>query len=68
MHTTADTTALVMKRPESSTTITRRTFLGTALIGLPALSWPYVPLWSHVLFTALLLPMTITGGKLKATT
>ena len=29
------------------------------------LSWPYVPIWYHVIFTALLLPMTIMGGKLK---
>ena len=29
------------------------------------LSWPYVPLWYHLIFTALLLPMTIVGGKLK---
>jgi len=29
------------------------------------LSWPYVPLWYHVLFTALLLPMAIVGGKMK---
>src|SRR5438128_3356631 len=32
------------------------------------LSWPYVPLWYHVIFTALLMPMTIMGGKLKTTT
>src|SRR5688572_21609672 len=32
------------------------------------MSWPYVPLWYHVLFTALLIPMTIMGGKLKTTT
>lgn len=31
------------------------------------LSWPYVPLWYHVLFTALLFPLTIVGGKLKPT-
>lgn len=31
------------------------------------LSWPYVPVWYHVIFTALLLPMTIMGGKLKTT-
>lgn len=31
------------------------------------LSWPYVPLWYHVIFTALLFPMTIMGGKLKNT-
>lgn len=31
------------------------------------MSWPYVPTWYHVIFTALLLPMTILGGKLKTT-
>lgn len=31
-----------------------------------AMSWPYVPIWHHVIFAALLVPMTITGGKLKA--
>lgn len=31
------------------------------------LSWPYVPIWYHVIFTALLIPMTIMGGKLKTT-
>jgi hypothetical protein len=31
------------------------------------MSWPYVPIWYHVIFTALLLPMTIMGGKLKTT-
>jgi len=29
------------------------------------LSWPYVPIWYHVIFTALLIPMTILGGKLS---
>jgi hypothetical protein len=28
------------------------------------MSWPYVPIWYHVAFTALLIPMTIMGGKL----
>ena len=28
------------------------------------MSWQYVPLWYHVIFTALLIPMTIAGGKL----
>ena len=32
------------------------------------MSWPYVPIWYHVIFTALLLPMAIMGGKLKTTT
>ena len=29
------------------------------------MSWPYVPIWHHVIFMALLLPMTILGGRLK---
>ena len=45
--------------------------LGFLLLGLGVLkmvmSWPYAPLWYHVVFTAILLPMTIVGGKLKAT-
>ncbi|HYJ89429.1 MAG TPA: hypothetical protein VEW46_25430 [Pyrinomonadaceae bacterium] len=32
------------------------------------MSWPYVPIWYHVIFTALLIPMTIIGGKLKTAT
>jgi hypothetical protein len=32
------------------------------------MSWPYVPLWYHVIFTAILLPMAIVGGKLITTT
>ena len=46
--------------------------LGFLLLALgvlkAALSWPYVPIWYHVIFTALLLPMTMMGGKLKTTT
>ena len=29
------------------------------------MSWSYVPVWYHVLFTAVLLPMTILGGRLR---
>ena len=43
--------------------------LGFLLLALGLLkavmSWPYVPIWYHVIFTALLIPMTIMGGKLK---
>ncbi len=28
------------------------------------MSWPYVPIWYHVIFTAILLPIAIVGGKL----
>lgn len=46
--------------------------LGFVLLGFGVLkavmSWPFVPVWYHVFFTALLLPMTFVGGKLKTTT
>lgn len=29
------------------------------------LSWPYVPIWYHIFFTAILLPMSILGGRLN---
>ena len=31
------------------------------------MSWQYVPIWYHVIFTAILLPMAIVGGKLITT-
>ncbi len=31
------------------------------------MSWPHVPIWYHVIFTAMLLPMAIIGGKLITT-
>ena len=31
------------------------------------MSWQYVPVWYHVIFTALLLPMAIIGGRLITT-
>ena len=43
--------------------------LGFLLLALGLLkavmSWPYVPIWYHVIFTAILFPMTIMGGRLK---
>jgi hypothetical protein len=44
--------------------------LGFLLVGLgllkAAMSWQLVPVWYHVLFTAVLLPMAIVGGRLRA--
>lgn len=44
--------------------------LGFLLLALGVLkavmSWPYVPIWYHLVFTGLLFPMTVVGGKLKA--
>ena len=46
--------------------------LGFVLLALgivkAVMSWPYVPIWYHVIFTAILLPMAIMGGKLITTT
>ena len=46
--------------------------LGCLLLAVGVLkavmSWPYVPIWYHVIFTALLLPLAIMGGKLITTT
>ena len=43
--------------------------LGTVLLGFGLLkaimSWPYAPVWYHAAFTAMLLPLTVMGGKLK---
>jgi hypothetical protein len=42
--------------------------LGFVLLALGLLkavmSWQYVPIWYHIIFTAILLPMAILGGKL----
>ncbi len=37
-------------------------------IAKAVMSWQYVPLWYHVIFTAILLPMAIVGGKLITAT
>ena len=31
------------------------------------MSWQHVPIWYHVIFTAIMLPMAIVGGKLITT-
>lgn len=46
--------------------------LGFLLLALgllkAAMSWPLVPIWYHVVFTAILFITTIIGGKLKTAT
>ena len=43
-------------------------FVGILLLAMGLLkaymSWPYVPIWYHVIFTSMLLPLAILGGKL----
>src|SRR5688500_5612531 len=45
--------------------------LGTLLllfgIFVQSMAWNYLPVWYHLAFLALLIPMTITGGKMKQT-
>ena len=36
-------------------------------IAKAVMSWQYVPIWYHIFFTAMLLPMAIVGGKLITT-
>jgi hypothetical protein len=36
-------------------------------IAKAVMSWQYVPIWYHLIFTAILLPMAIVGGKLMTT-
>jgi hypothetical protein len=47
-------------------------FVGILLLAMgiakAVMSWQYVPLWYHVIFTAILLPMAILGGKLITNT
>lgn len=31
------------------------------------MAWSYLPVWYHVVFLALLIPMTLLGGRLKST-
>jgi hypothetical protein len=35
-------------------------------IAVEALAWNYLPIWYHLIFLVLLIPMTIVGGKLKS--
>lgn len=47
-------------------------FVGILLLAMgimkAIMSWSYVPIWYHVIFTAILLPMAILGGRLVTTT
>jgi len=47
-------------------------FFGILLLAMgiakAVMSWQYVPIWYHIVFTAMLLPLAIIGGKLVNTT
>jgi len=46
-------------------------FIGILLLAMgvakAVMSWQYVPIWYHIIFTAILLPLAIIGGKLMTT-
>lgn len=37
-------------------------------IFVEVMAWNYLPLWYHLVFLALLIPMTVLGGRLKSST
>src|SRR5580765_4614719 len=47
-------------------------FVGFLLLAMgiakSAMSWRYAPIWYHIIFTAILLPLAIIGGKLITAT
>ena len=36
-------------------------------IAVQAMAWSYLPIWYHLLFLLLLIPLTILGGRMKQT-
>jgi len=34
-------------------------------IGVQAMAWSYLPIWYHIIFLLLLVPLSILGGKMK---
>ncbi|MEJ7847394.1 MAG: hypothetical protein WKF92_04805 [Pyrinomonadaceae bacterium] len=58
--------ALVARENKRAPLILGFLLLAVGLVKV-VMSWPYVPIWYHVIFTAILLPMAIIGGKLKKT-
>ncbi len=46
-------------------------YLGILLVlfgaAVEALAWSYLPIWYHIIFLALLIPLTILGGRMKQT-
>lgn len=57
--------AAVVARESRRTPIVLVVMLVAFGLLIVAMSWKYVPVWYHVLFTALLIPMPIIGGKLR---
>lgn len=46
-------------------TLTLGIFLLAFGLFIVSMTWSIIPLWYHIIFSAMLIPMTILGGKLK---
>lgn len=57
--------AALIARENSKSTLALGVLLLLFGIFIQAIYWNYVPLWYHIPFLVLLIPMTILGGKMK---
>jgi hypothetical protein len=57
--------AVVISRENTLTTIILGVLLLAFGLFVQLMAWSYLPLWYHIPFLALLVPMTVLGGKLK---
>jgi hypothetical protein len=60
-------TALISRENRRSTLILGILLVAFGLV-VVVMTWHIIPLWYHVLFTVMLIPMTIVGGRLKSFT
>ncbi len=58
-------TAAAIAKENSKSTLATGILLLLFGIFIQSIFWNYAPLWYHVSFLVLLIPMTILGGKLK---
>ena len=58
-------TALISGENRLSTLILGILLVAFGLV-VVVMTWHIIPLWYHVLFTLMLIPMTIVGGRLKS--
>ena len=55
----------VIARENSRSTLVLGVLLLLFGIGVQAMAWNYIPVWYHVIFLLLLIPLTVAGGKLR---
>lgn len=60
--------SVVVSKEQAKTTIILGILLLIVGIAVQASIWSYIPIWYHLTFLVLLIPMTILGGKLNRST